>query len=154
MCIFQYTLQFWSKSKFWSRHRLVFLAWNVPSSNKDAASMPLVCDNVTACTLLKTNNWQYYCLISFASAFSCCSSRFCLYCSWNVGIIGLTISLSSFLMRFESVVLFFPQPGLTQRDKWFCRTWCLSLTKGPIVVPTLFFSFFRNLRRRAGNRFL
>ena len=33
------------------------------------------------------------------------------------------------------------QPGLTQRDKWFCRTRCLSLTKGPIVVPTLFFLF-------------
>jgi hypothetical protein len=31
------------------------------------------------------------------------------------------------------------QPGLTQRDKWFCRTRFLSLTKGPIVVPTLFF---------------
>ena len=33
------------------------------------------------------------------------------------------------------------QPGLTQRGKWFCRTRCLSLTKGPIVVPTLFFLF-------------
>jgi hypothetical protein len=40
-----------------------------------------------------------------------------------------------------TAIFVFYQPGLTKRDKWFCRTLFLSLTKGPSGVPTLFFLF-------------